>query len=107
MDFKRRELTVRDAKNNEFRGVDMNEVLCEILKRHPHHIKSDLVICHSDEEGTAYTQLHRPFWTALIHRAGLPRIRLHDLRNLKRQAVETLVYRQEAQQGQMDEVRAS
>lgn len=66
--------------NNEFGVVPMNEVAYRACREHPRHIKSDLVICRPDEEGTPYNDLRSPFHSAL-EQAGLPRIRIHDLRH--------------------------
>ena len=80
VDMKRRELTIREAKNDEFRVVPMNEVVYHCVRQHPRHIKSDLVICRPDEEGSPYVDLRSPFHAAL-ELAGLSRIRIHDLRH--------------------------
>lgn len=78
IDFKRREITVRQAKNNEFRVIPMNQRIAEALQRHPRHLNSDLVLARPD--GEAYRDLRDSFESAQ-RRAGLARIRIHDLRH--------------------------
>ncbi len=78
VDFKRAELTVRQAKNNEYRIIPMNQLVVETLKRHPRHITSDLVLVRDD--GRPYHNLKWSFDTAL-EKAGLAQVRIHDLRH--------------------------
>jgi integrase len=78
VDFKRSDITVRQSKNNEYRIIPMNELVRATLKKHPRHITSDLVLAHGD--GTAYQRVDKAFHNALEN-AGLPRIRIHDLRH--------------------------
>ena len=79
VDLGKRVLTVRDTKNNEFRVIPLNQRVCEVLKRHPRHLQSDLVLARPDG-AAAYQDLRKSFERALA-RAGLPRIRIHDLRH--------------------------
>ena len=76
--FDRREITVREAKNNEFRVIPMNQLVWDTLKRHPRHLHSDMVLARSD--GEAYSDIRNSFEKALAQ-AKLPRIRIHDLRH--------------------------
>ena len=78
VNFKRAELTVRQTKNNEYRIIPMNKPVRDTLKKHPRHITSELVLAHGD--GTAYKGVDHAFHKAL-EKAGLPRIRIHDLRH--------------------------
>ena len=78
VNFKRAELTVRQTKNNEYRIIPMNKPVRDTLKKHPRHITSELVMAHGD--GTAYKGVDHAFHKAL-EKAGLPRIRIHDLRH--------------------------
>jgi integrase len=80
VDFNRREITVREAKNNEFRVIPMNDLVIETLKKHTRHIKSDVVLARSDTDGKAYQDIRDSYQTAL-RQAGLHRIRIHDLRH--------------------------
>ena len=78
VNFKRAELTVRQTKNNEYRIIPMNKPVRDTLKKHPRHITSELVLAHG--EGTAYKGVDHAFHKAL-EKAGLPRIRIYDLRH--------------------------
>lgn len=77
-DLKRTEITVRHTKNNESRTIPMNDLVVETLKRHPRHITSDLVLARDD--GKAYKTVKGGF-DAVLEKAGLPQIRIHDLRH--------------------------
>jgi integrase len=76
--FERRELRVRKAKGKRFRVIPMNELLWETLKRHPRHITSTYVFHNPD--GSQWKDIRGSF-NAALERAGLPRMRIHDMRH--------------------------
>ena len=78
VNFNRREIIVRKAKNNDFRAINMNPLVWDALKQHPRHIKSKVVLARPD--GEPYQDLRTGFEKAL-KAAELPRIRIHDLRH--------------------------
>jgi len=82
VDFKRREITLKETKNNLSRSIPMNDLVEKTLDKHPRRIVDGeacpLVLAHPD--GKPYHTLLKPFRKALTE-AGLPRIRIHDLRH--------------------------
>ena len=78
IDATKRQLLVRRSKSKKFRVVPINENLWVALSRHPRHVSSDLVFHRPD--GTAWKDVRSAFRGA-FDRAGLPRIRIHDLRH--------------------------
>jgi integrase len=78
VDYDRGEITVRQAKNHNFRIVPMNALVRDALKRHPRHLHSPAIL--ASPKGTPYKDLRKGFEKALA-KAGLPRIRIHDLRH--------------------------
>ena len=83
IDWKASELHVvsrqdHPTKNNESRTIPMNDLVVETLKRNPRHITSDLVLARDD--GKAYKTMKGGF-DAVLEKAGLPQIRIHDLRH--------------------------
>ena len=77
VNLKRGEITVRQTKNNEYRVIPMNQRVKDTLKKYPRHI-SGLVL--TNEDGKAYQRMDNGFHKGL-EKAGLPRIRIHDLRH--------------------------
>ena len=78
VDFQNSRITVQKAKGKRFRVIPMNSFLYGILRHHPRHITSDFVLHNQD--GSPWGNRRKSFATAL-KRAGLPRIRIHDLRH--------------------------
>ena len=79
IDFDRMELRVREnTKGKRFRVIPINEVLFEILRRHPRHFKSPYVFHNRD--GSQWHDVRRSFESTLS-KAGLPRIRIHDMKH--------------------------
>ncbi|MFA6109436.1 MAG: integrase [Candidatus Latescibacterota bacterium] len=78
VDLRRCALTVGQAKNYDYRVIPLNPGVVQALREHPRHISSRLVLARRD--GGPYCDLRDGFEAALA-RAGLPRIRIHDLRH--------------------------
>ena len=78
LDFETKQITVRKAKGRRFRSVPMNRSASEILLTHPRH-KISAHIFHNPD-GSPWKDIQGSFNAALA-RAGLPRIRIHDLRH--------------------------
>jgi len=78
VDLRRKEITIHETKNNEYRIIPMNELVEDALKKHPRHITSNLVLARPD--GKPYHDLSVAF-NSLMEKARLPRIRIHDLRH--------------------------
>lgn len=76
--FDQRQVLVPRAKGRRFRAIPMNDLLYETLRDHPHHRKSPYVFHNPD--GSPWHDVRGSFYAAL-ERAGLPRIRFHDLRH--------------------------
>lgn len=72
------ELRVRKSKGKRFRVIPLNVVAAGVLTRHPHHITSPYVFCGA--KGKPWVDVRKSFQTALDD-AGLPHIRIHDLRH--------------------------
>lgn len=78
VDFDRRQIIVRKAKGKRFRAIPMNDLLYEALRKHPRHITSPYVFHNRD--GSRWHDVRASFETTLT-RAGLPHIRIHDMRH--------------------------
>ena len=83
IDFRKRLITVQNkeafhTKNYEPRFIPMNDFLYEVLRKHPRHISSPNVFCNPD--ATEIPDIRTSSENAL-KKAGLPHIRIHDLRH--------------------------
>jgi integrase len=82
VDFDLRTITVRHAKNKEFRKIPMNDELTKTLdKIKIMNNQKGYVFCHSDGKSfgtirTAFENLRRK-----LKRMGVPHFRFHDLRH--------------------------
>ena len=74
----KREVRVRRAKGRRFRVIPLNGLALGALKTHPRHITSNLVFYGS--AGNPWVDVRVSFNNALDD-AGLPQIRIHDLRH--------------------------
>ena len=66
-----------NTKSKRVRSIPLNDMAVEILERN----RSDnefVFVCH--RTGTAYVNIHKS-WNRIRNRAGLPHLRLHDLRH--------------------------
>ncbi|MBK34141.1 MAG: hypothetical protein CME26_01260 [Gemmatimonadetes bacterium] len=78
VDMEREEIVVRRAKSRKYRRVPVNSVVVAALRGHPRHIRSSHVFHR--EDGGPWRDVRKRLWAAL-DKAGLPRVRLHDLRH--------------------------
>jgi len=78
INFKRAELRVRKSKGKRFRVIPLNAVATKMLHPHPRHINSNFVFHNAD--GSCWKDVRGSLKGAL-ERAGLPKIRVHDLRH--------------------------
>jgi integrase len=78
IDSDRRELVVRITKGKRSRRIPLSDELEEALKLHPRHRSSDFVIHNTD--GSQWKDVRKGF-EATLGRAGLPRMRIHDMRH--------------------------
>ena len=78
VDFERKELRVKKSKGKRFRVIPMNSVLCDVLSRHPRHFRCPYVFHRPD--GSQWRDTRKGFEAAL-EKAGVPRIRIHDMRH--------------------------
>jgi len=78
IDWDRRELVVRITKGKRSRRIPLSDQLEKALSLHPRHRSSEIVIHNSD--GSQWKDVRRGFESTL-RRAGLPRIRIHDMRH--------------------------
>lgn len=79
VDFKARQLWIRETKNGTPRHVPMTERVREVLSKHPRRIDSDYVF-----PGYASAQLSNTFRTTfadLLQRAGITGVVFHSLRH--------------------------
>jgi integrase len=76
--LRKRELRVRRSKGKRFRVVPLNKIAHQHLAKNARHASSPFVFHRSS--GNQWVEMRKPFWKAL-DRAGLPRIRIHDLRH--------------------------
>ena len=78
IDWDRRELVVRITKGKRSRRIPLSDELEEGLRLHPKHGSSNFVIHNTD--GSQWKDVRRGYEAAL-ERAGLPRMRIHDMRH--------------------------
>ena len=78
IDFEREELRVRRSKGKRFRVIPLNDLALQALQEHPRHIASNVVFHNPD--GSCWKDVRGSF-CATLRKAGLPRIRIHDLRH--------------------------
>jgi integrase len=78
IDFEREELRVRRSKGKRFRVIPLNDLALQTLREHPRHISS-LIVFHNPD-GSCWKDVRGSF-NATLTKAGLPRIRIHDLRH--------------------------
>ena len=78
VDFGRKEIRVTKSKGKRFRVIPMNSSLLDILARHPRHIQKPYVFHNAD--GSPWRDVRKGFEAALKE-AGVPRIRIHDMRH--------------------------
>ena len=78
IDFEREELRVRRSKGKRFRVIPLNDLVLQALREHPRHISSQTVFHNPD--GSYWKDIRGGF-NATLTKAGLPRIRIHDLRH--------------------------
>ena len=88
VDFVRGEILVRRSwshghlttpKGGRNRILDMSPELAQALQDH-RHLRGDLVFCAADGGYLDRNKVKHPFW-ASIKAAGVPKIRIHDLRH--------------------------
>ena len=88
VDFVKRQLIVRrnythghegTPKSGRNRVVPMSDTLFEVLRSH-RHLNGDLVFPDDTGSYLRRSKVKHPFWTC-TRAAGLPRIRIHDLRH--------------------------
>lgn len=73
-----RYLVVQKAKGRRFRSLPINDFLLNVLRSHTRHITCEHVLYKSD--GSPYRNLRWSFEKA-CREAGVPRIRIHDMRH--------------------------
>ena len=78
IDFEREELRVRRSKGKRFRVLPLNDLVLQALREHPRHITSSVLFHNPD--GSGWKDIRGSF-NATLTKAGLPRIRIHDLRH--------------------------
>ena len=78
IDFEREELRVRRSKGKRFRVIPLNDLVLQALREHPRHITSQTVFHNPDG---SYWKDVRGGFNATLTKAGLPRIRIHDMRH--------------------------
>lgn len=78
IDFEREELRVRRSKGKRFRVIPLNDLVLQALREHPRHITSSVLFHNPD--GSGWKDIRGSF-NATLTKAGLPPIRIHDLRH--------------------------
>jgi len=66
-----------NSKSKKVRSIPLNDMAIEVLKRNQND--NEYVFVNS-RTGTAYNNIHKS-WIRIRNRAGLPHLRLHDLRH--------------------------
>jgi site-specific recombinase XerD len=69
---------VRRSKGKRFRVIPLNDLVLQALREHPRHITSQTVFHNPDG---SYWKDVRGGFNATLTKAGLPRIRIHDMRH--------------------------
>jgi integrase len=75
LDLHRRTITLTHTKNNERRVIPINDTVAAVLKAWPRSVGTDALF-----PGLNGPMVTRAFWRA-CRRAGVPNLRLHDLRH--------------------------
>jgi integrase len=78
LDLKNRRITVTNTKNNEIRGIPINETLYQELVGLDRSRQGEYVFCNG--EGEPYGDIKRGFASAL-RKPGIKDFRFHDLRH--------------------------
>ncbi|HPO09607.1 MAG TPA: site-specific integrase, partial [bacterium] len=78
VDFQRRELTLPMTKSGNSRIVPLSEPAIEILQNLPRTQGNPFIIC-GERRGCHMVNLGKP-WRRIRQRAGLPDLKLHDIR---------------------------